>query len=79
MTDYQPLNCDLHDELEIAALRTIPVTLRWRDNNGQPQQARGIIQDLFAVQGEEFLRFVVAGEPQQLRLDQLTLDSFPLR
>lgn len=79
MTDYQPLNCDLHDELEIAALRGRPVTLRWQDVSGRQHEATGIIRTLIAVNGEEFLQFAVAGELLRLRLDQILLDSFPLR
>ena len=79
MTDYQPLNCDLHDELEIAALRGNPVQLRWRELEGAIREATGVVRHIEAAKGEEFLVFDVNGELLRIRLDQLNLNSFPLR
>ena len=78
MTDYQPLNCDLHDELEVAAMRGKPVQLRWREPNGATREAVGVVRDIEATKGEEFLVFEVSGERLRIRLDQLNLDNFPL-
>ena len=79
MTDYQPLNCDLHDELEIAALRGTPVRLQWKEVNGTQRSALGVVRDVEVSNGEEFLLFEVDGERLRIRLDQLDLSSFPIR
>ena len=79
MTDYQPLHCDLHDELEIAALRGTPVQLYWREETGTIQVATGVIRDIEVGKGEEFLVFEVNGETLRIRLDHLELSSFSIR
>ncbi|RTZ61283.1 MAG: transcriptional antiterminator, Rof, partial [Gammaproteobacteria bacterium] len=30
MTDYQPIDCGIHSEYEVAILRGKPIRLRWR-------------------------------------------------
>lgn len=79
MTDYQPLSCDLHDELEIAALRQRLVQLYWRTPDGDSHSARGLIRAIDASGGEEYLRFEVEGDIQRIRLDWLEWRNFPLR
>ncbi len=79
MTDYQPLNCDLHDELEVAALRALPVRLCWQQADGSEREAVGIVRTVSARQGEEFVLFAVADETLSIRLDRIALHSFPLR
>ncbi|MFN4289731.1 MAG: transcriptional antiterminator [Permianibacter sp.] len=79
MTDYQPLSCDLHDELEVAALRGMPVWLCWQQADGSEREAVGFVRTITARQGEEFVLFAVADEDVLIRLDRLALRSFPLR
>ena len=79
MTDYQPLNCDLHDQLEIAAMRAKPVQLQWREHDGTTQEATGVIRDIEVGKGEEFLLFEVNGERLWIRLDLLLPATFPIR
>ena len=79
MTDYQPINCEWHDELEAAATRRLPVTLHWRGEQGEARRATGIVRDIDVSQGEEFVLFEVAGERLRIRLDRLDWRSFPLR
>ena len=79
MTDYQPLNCDLHDELEIAAMRGKPVQLQWKESDGAQRKALAVIRDIEVRGGEEFLLFDVDGESLRIRLDQLDQSSFPIR
>lgn len=79
MTDYQPLNCDLHDELEIAAMRGKPVQLQWKESDGAQHKALAVIRDIEVRNGEEFLLFDVDGESLRIRLDQLDQSSFPIR
>ncbi|MFZ5841831.1 MAG: transcriptional antiterminator [Pseudomonadota bacterium] len=79
MTDYQPLSCDLHDELEVAALRGVPVRLCWLQADGSEREAVGVVRTITARQGEEFVLFAVADEDIPIRLDRLALHSFPLR
>lgn len=79
MTDYQPLNCDLHDELEIAAMRGKPVQLQWRDVDGTRRTGMGVVRNIEVSNGEEFLIVEVDGERLRIRLDQLEPSCFPIR
>ena len=79
MTDYQPLNCDLHDELEIAAMRGKPVQLQWREHDGTTREAIGVIRDIEVGKDGEFLLFEANGERLRIRLDLLLLTTFPIR
>lgn len=79
MTDYQPINCEWHDQLEAAAVRNQPVQLQWRDAAGNARQASGLVRDIEVKQREEFLLFEVNGELLRLRLDWLDWQCFPLR
>lgn len=51
MTDYQPINCDLYDWLEIAASWHLPVTLASRDR----RQWSDRIRTIEARDGVEYL------------------------
>ena len=51
MTDYQPINCDLYDWLEIAARWQLPVTLTRRDG----RQWADRISTIEARNGVEYL------------------------
>jgi transcriptional antiterminator Rof (Rho-off) len=66
--DYQPISCALHDRLEAAAVRRRPVDLRVRTPEGRERELRGVIEDVFAENGEEFVR-LRGTEP--VRLDRI--------
>ncbi|WP_426204274.1 Rho-binding antiterminator [Pseudomonas sp. TWP3-1] len=68
MTRYQPLNCDLHDYLEIACLRGYQLGIELID--GQRLVARALTTRT-SREKEEFMRVEHAGVQQDIRLDQL--------
>lgn len=75
MTDYQPIDCQLHDEFEIAIMRgqkirvELLVDASWVKTEITPLDTR-------AVEGEEFLVFQtdVNGSQQQIRLDRVRFE-----
>lgn len=68
MTRYQPLNCDLHDYLEIACLRGYQLDIELID--GQRLIARAVTTRTSSDK-EEFLVIKQQGAQQEIRLDQL--------
>ncbi|WLH37869.1 Rho-binding antiterminator [Pseudomonas sp. FP2196] len=68
MTRYQPLNCDLHDYLEIACMRGYQLDIELID--GQRLVARAITTRTSSDK-EEFMVIEQAGAQQDIRLDQL--------
>jgi Rho-binding antiterminator len=69
-TNYQPVSCDTHDQLEAAALRQAPVELEF-DLEGVTQRERGTIIDVFTSEGAEFVRFLTDAGPVEIRLDHI--------
>lgn len=68
MNAYQPMNCDLHDYLEIACLRGYRLDIELIDG------ARLIAKALTtrtSSDKEEFLGLETADGPKEIRLDQL--------
>ena len=65
---YRPISCSVHDRLEALAVRSRPCRIRHRTPEGAVESAEGRIVDIFARQGEEFLR-MDGGE--EIRLDRL--------
>ncbi|AKJ98891.1 Rho-binding antiterminator [Pseudomonas sp. WP18] len=68
MNTYQPLNCDLHDYLEIACLYGYTLDIELTD--GQRLNARAITTRT-APTREEFLDVETADGRLEIRLDQL--------
>jgi Rho-binding antiterminator len=68
MNTYQPLNCDLHDYLEIACLRGYRLDVELKD--GARLQAKALTTRT-ASSKEEFLCLETADGQQEVRLDQL--------
>ncbi|VVP81415.1 Protein rof [Pseudomonas fluorescens] len=68
MHTYQPLNCDLHDYLEIACLRGYRLDVELKD--GGRLQARALTTRT-ASSKEEFLCLETADGQQEIRLDHL--------
>jgi Rho-binding antiterminator len=68
MKTYQPLNCDLHDYLEIACLYGYTLDIELID--GQRLTARAITTRTVPTR-EEFLDVDTAEGRQEIRLDQL--------
>lgn len=68
MKTYQPLNCDLHDYLEIACLYGYTLDIELID--GQRLTARAITTRTASTR-EEFLDVDTAEGRREIRLDQL--------
>jgi len=67
-TDYRPISCDFHDELQLIALRKMTVPIRFRKDNGEELTIETSIADLYTREKEEFL-LLPTGE--EIRLDRL--------
>jgi Rho-binding antiterminator len=68
---YEPVSCDYHDELELAAMHKKSVELEF-DIEGVPQKGRGKIGDVYTANGAEFVKFVADdGGQLEIRLDQI--------
>jgi Rho-binding antiterminator len=65
---YHPISCAFHDLLEAHATARKPVQIRFRDGAGAVQSCSGVITDMFARSGAEYL---LLGTGETLRLDQL--------
>jgi Rho-binding antiterminator len=68
MKSYLPISCDFHSELELFALRQVPVEITYRQTDGSLATVHQAIQDLYARNGEEFL---LLPDGSEIRLDQL--------
>ena len=66
--DYTPLPCDVHDQLEAFAIRREAVRIRFRDPRGVESEVAGIIVDIWAEGGAEYLR---TDDGTTIRLDRL--------
>jgi transcriptional antiterminator Rof (Rho-off) len=67
---YEPVSCDYHDELEAAAMHKTQVDLEF-DLEGVTQRETGKIADVFTADGAEFVKFVAATGPIDIRLDHI--------
>lgn len=70
MSDYQPISCDYHDQLEAAAVSQKEVELEF-DAQGVRQRERGKIKDVYTDSGAEFVKFEADNGSLELRLDQI--------
>ncbi len=52
---YQPIDCSLHDQYEIAVLHKTPLHLRWKEENGGITEDNVLPVDVITAKGEEFL------------------------
>ncbi|HIE54337.1 MAG TPA: transcriptional antiterminator, Rof [Chromatiaceae bacterium] len=68
---YQPIDCGLHSQYELLAMRRARVILTFLDNAGMECSVRGQIVDLFTVKGGEYLRLVTEDGILEVRLDQV--------
>lgn len=65
---YQPISCSFYDELEVWAMRKTLCSIVFRDANDVPQTIKTTIADVFANNGEEFIKLA---DGQLIRLDRL--------
>ena len=68
MTDYRPLDCDLHDVLEIACLHRALLQVELRDGSRFVARARTTVS---TADKEEFLLLDAPEGERRIRLDQL--------
>jgi transcriptional antiterminator Rof (Rho-off) len=70
-TPYRPIPCILHERLEFAALRGIPLWLTHDQDGGRSSQ-RVRVLDVFTRDGAEWLRYAdEAGNQTVIRLDRI--------
>ena len=69
MTDYQPISCQLHSEYELLAMHRTPVRVSLA---GRDSPLLGIIIDIKARNGAEFLLLKSDNKETELRLDSIT-------
>ncbi|HVT43809.1 MAG TPA: Rho-binding antiterminator [Thermoanaerobaculia bacterium] len=67
---YESVSCDCHDVLEAAAVQKREVELEFH-SRGVQQRERGQIEDVFAREGEEFVRLRGGAGSVEIRLDQI--------
>ena len=74
---YSPIDCGLHDELQLRVMRGREVGLVWDDATGAIQQRRSRLVDVFSRDGVEYLRL---DDGSEIRLDRLReVDGLPFR
>ena len=75
--DYSPLACSLHDLIEDAATRRLPVRLRIRTSDGAEEEVTDRIADWFVRDHAEYLRTTSGRE---IRLDAIfAMNGTPFR
>lgn len=65
---YSPIDCGLHDELQLRVMRGREVDVTWLDSSGATRQRTGRVVDVFSRAGAEFLRL---DDDSEIRLDRL--------
>ena len=53
---YTPVDCGFYDTLELAAMRREYLNMVYRDADGTSVPVKAFIEDLWAKDGEEFMR-----------------------
>lgn len=67
-TPYIPINCDFYDYLEIYAMRKQLVTIKLENANGEAEELRSQIYNLYTQDKIEYMQL---DEGRIIRLDQL--------
>ncbi|NOR40540.1 MAG: transcriptional antiterminator, Rof [Gammaproteobacteria bacterium] len=72
MTDYRPVDCDLHSEYELVIMQRSKIMLTWQDVAGSVHTEAVLPLDLLTHSGEEFMVFSTgAGSECEIRLDHI--------
>ncbi|MEO1513580.1 MAG: hypothetical protein AAFV95_01165 [Bacteroidota bacterium] len=66
--EYRPIACGFYDELLLLAQRQTACLLQYTDADGQKQEHRSHIADVYSREGAEYLR-LDSGE--EIRLDRV--------
>ncbi|CAB1277167.1 hypothetical protein [Candidatus Nitrosacidococcus tergens] len=73
MSNYIPINCDLHDRLEILATYGKFCSIIYQEKNGGCSEVNDKIVDIYTKNKEEF---ILLSSNQSIRLDRLiTVDG----
>jgi len=65
---YNPINCNLYDELEILAMRKQRTSILFIDNETQVELEDALIKNLYS---REKIEYMVLESGVEIRLDQL--------
>lgn len=68
MTDYKPISCSLHDELEARATLRKQSTILYRNEQNELETTVAIIKDIYTRSGEEF---ILLDNGMEIRLDKI--------
>lgn len=71
MSTYQPIDCGVHDRIELAILRRTRLQLVWTDADGTRHTATGMARDVVTRDGAEYLYFVTTTDEHAVRLDRI--------
>jgi Rho-binding antiterminator len=74
--DYRPIDCDVHDRYELAALHREELVLEWLDEGGEVHTGHVRVDDVETRENGEFLRGQLrSGSPLEVRLDRVLRHS----
>lgn len=69
---YRPIDCDLHDQLELAAMHRQELIVEWQEDAGEAHTGHVRVLDLETRPDGEFLIGQLrSGSPVELRLDRV--------
>ena len=71
MSDYQPIDCGVHSELELLAMHRAQANLEIRQADDKIVEIYGRVLDVFAKQGAEYLRLATEEGELNVRLDRI--------
>src|SRR6056297_541194 len=87
MSDYTPIDCGIHDHLELTAMRGVPVTVEFVEVDGTPRTVRAARLDTIRIRdGAEYGVFIVAdddgddvadADELEVRLDRIATVRIP--
>jgi Rho-binding antiterminator len=78
MTDYVPIDCDLHSRYELAIMQRQRLRLSWSTDSLPVIACSVIAEDIFTRAGQEFLRVRDEKDREHtIRLDRITACIFP--
>ncbi len=67
-TEYQPINCDIYDHIEIFSMHNTVVEIEYRDESDQVLEIKTRILDTKVANKEEF---IILENGQEIRMDYL--------
>lgn len=71
MTDYQPVSCDVHSELELAVMHKQRLRMKWHDEAGNTYHDVVVPMDLETRDHQEYLVVRHGKNVESIRLDRI--------